>query len=278
MAAGTATLLRGGRAGTINASGIEYEAVFQVITTDKNDGPAIVALAAGVPRYGDVYSVGNEIDFGIRANSIVPVQDSSSPFRWEVRVGYSANLFEDPTIINERNPTARPAIVRWLHEEATEPMERDANGTLVATANREVFRPLPERTVYRPVLHIERNYLVFNDTLQFDYLDSVNSDVFVGGAARTWRCKLLQVDPEFENGFSYKRVIAEFVYKHDEWTITRLHEGFRFKASTSSTSLSEVSARKVPVFLDSTGVRSTAASYLTFYPHREKAFNALGLI
>jgi hypothetical protein len=278
MAAGTATLLRSGRAGSISEAGVDYEATFQVLTTDKNDGPAIVALANGVPRYGDVYSVGNEIDFGIRAKSIVPTQDSNTPFRWEVRVLYSSNLGEDPEQINQPNPTLRPAIVRWLHEEATEPMERDSNGTLVATANGEVFRPLPERTVYRPVLHVERNYLVFNDTLQFSYLDSVNSDVFVGGAARTWRCKLLQVDPEFENGFAYKRVIAEFVYKHDEWTISRLHEGFRFRATAGTTTISEISARKVPVFLDSTGVYATTASYLTFYPHREISFNALGLI
>lgn len=278
MAAGTATLLRSGRGGSISDAGVEYEATFQVLTTDKSDGPAIVALANGIPRYGDVYSVGNEIDFGIRAKSIVPTQDDKSPFRWEVRVVYSSNLGEDPDQILQPDPTLRPAIVRWLHEEATEPMERDANGVLVATVLGEVFRPLPERTVYRPVLHVERNYLFFNDTLQFSYLDSVNSDNFLGGAPGTWRCKLLQVDPEFKNGFAYKRVIAEFVYKHDLWEITRLHEGFRFRASAATTSFTEISGRKIPVFLDSTGVKATTPSYLTFQPHRSISFSALGLI
>jgi hypothetical protein len=277
MSAGTAQLLRYGRTGSVSEAGVSYEAIFQVITTDKADGPGIVVLATGIPRYGDIYSVGNEVDTGITAKSIVPTQDRELPIKWEVRVVYSAEI-DDPDIVNQPNPTLRPAVVRWLSEEATEPREKDAQGTLIATVNGEVFKPLSERTFFRPVVHIEKNFLVFNDLLQFNYLDSVNSDTWLGGTARTWRCRMLQVDPMFEANIRYKRVFAEMVYKHDEWTLEKLHEGFKYRFSTGSTSLRETPGRKVPYFLDAEGLRASTPSYLEFFMHREQPFNALGLV
>lgn len=277
MSAGNAQLVRGGRAGSIVENGVRYEADYQVLTTDKNDGPAIVSLANGIPRYGDVYAVGTELDFGVNCISIEPRQDTTSPYKWIVHVVWSAELGSDPQNINP-NPTIRPAIIRWLHEEYQEETEKDINGTLIATANGERFMPPTQVTRFRPVVHIERNYLVFNDSLQFNYLDAVNSDSWLGGTARTWRCRQLQVDPMFERNIRYKRVTAEMVYKYDEWTLTRLHEGYKYRQSSATTSLIESPGRKTPVFLDSTGVKATTPSYLTFYIHREVSFNALGLI
>lgn len=277
MAAGTAKLLKYGRSGDINGSGVRYEAIYQVITTDQSDGPAIVAAASGVPRYGDIYNVGNEVDFGLTVTSILPEQDRKSPFRWEVRVTWTTPQ-SDPANPPNSQPHLRPAIVRWLHEEFTEIMEKDVNGTLVATFHGEKFKPPLEVTRYRPVLHIERNFLAFNDSLQFDYIDSVNSDTWLSATARKWRCKMFQVDPMFENNFAYKRVTAEFVFNKNEWTKEVLHAGYKHFASTASTQVIEIPNRRVPVFLTTAGYRTTDVSYLTFFPHSEQPFNALGLI
>jgi hypothetical protein len=281
MAAGQAKLLRHGRVGSIGADGVRYEAVFQVITTDKSDGPAIVALASGIPRYGDIYAVGNELDFGINCNSILPRQSKDSPFIWEVTVTYTASLLEDPEQINQPNPTLRPAIIHWLKEEYTEPMERDRDGTVVATVNNEPFVPRIERVMYRPVVHIERNFLAFNDSLQFTYLSAVNSDTWLGGTADKWLCRMLQVDPMFENNIRYKRVTAEFVYNKDEWTVDRLNRGHLYHPSTASTALLPSREEKI-LKLDGTIWRSTDSTtdivYLSFYPYAQQPFNALGLV
>jgi hypothetical protein len=279
MAAGTAQLLRYGRTGSMDDQGRRWEAVFQVLTTDKSDGPATVALANGIPRFGDVYHVGTETDFGTTAISIVPTQDKDSPLKWEVRVVYSS-VSEDPVVINP-NPTLRPAEVRWLREEYTEPMERDRNGTAVTNVNNEPFVPRIERTAYRPVVHIERNFLLFNDSLQFTYLNTVNSDSWLGGAADRWLCRQLQVDPMFENNIRYKRVTAEMVYNDDEWKVERLNNGYLYHPTVGSTVLLPSRTRVIlttngTIWRTSDGTSNIP--YINFYPFTARAFNALGLI
>src|SRR5687768_9987452 len=115
MAAGTATLLRHGRTANFGRDSYSFEAVYLVLTTDKNDGPGIVALASGIPRFGDFYSLGNEFDLAATVNSVEPTQDQESPFRWEVRVVWST-INEDPTSPGVDDPTLEPNIIRWRME------------------------------------------------------------------------------------------------------------------------------------------------------------------
>lgn len=278
MAAGTATLLRHGRTANFGRDGYTFEAVYQVLVTDKNDGPGIVALASGIPRFGDFYSLGNEFDLAATVSSVEPTQDQESPFRWEVRVVWST-INEDPTTPGVDDPTLLPNIIRWRMESYQEAIDRDRDGNLISTQNGEVFDPFPEVTKYRPVVNIERNFRVFNDTLMFSYVGAVNSDTWLGGAAEYWLCRDLIVEPKFEFGISYKRVVGEFVYNRDTWALTLAHRGTQFRSSTSTTGLT-VKPDHSLVFLDSTGVIVPPALFTTisFNVYPARSFQLLGLI
>jgi hypothetical protein len=278
MAAGTAQLLRHGRFGSIAFEETSYEAVYQVITTDKTDGPATVAFANGVPQFNSVYAIGSEFDLGATVSSITPEQDNDNPTIWMVRVRWSTRNLDprDPGVTTD--PTLRPNIIRWRMEPYTEAIDRDRDGNLIQTANKEWFNPFPEVTKYRPVVNIEKNFLVFNDSLMFDYVGSVNSDSWLGGAAEYWLCRDLHVDPQFEFNIAYKRVIGEFVYNRNTWSMVFAHKGTLYRPNNLTTTPIRTPGGEV-VHLTSGGIRTSShVSDLTFNVHPSKPFQALNLL
>lgn len=289
MAAGSANLLRWGRSGQWTAELREYEAVYQVITTDKSDGPATVNLASGLPRLGDMYSVGNETDANAKAIEIDPRQDRDKSERWEITVRFS-NQSPDPSAIQQgqQNPALEPAVVRWSKEEYREVVETDRNGKKICNVNGQMFDPPLEKTKYRPVLLVERNFLNFPDSYELDYPDSENSDAFFGKPPGHWVVRELYSEPRYANGFNYKRVFAAFVYYKNGCATKLLNQGFLYKATTATTILIEDKARRKPVLLNSTGVRiadgstigpgANDATMLNFELGDRLPFNALGII
>lgn len=270
--------MRTGRRATLSADETEYEAVYQVITTSANDGPAVVALASGIPSINSIYSLGNETDTGARVNRIVPDQDRNNPLRWEVTVTWNTRAIP-PNQATHQNPTLRPNIIRWRMEPYEEVMQFDAFDLKVVTANGEWFDPQPVVTRYRPVVSIEKNFATFNDTLMFDYVGSVNSDNWLSGEEGMWLCRVLDVEPLIEQNIAYKRVRAEMIYNYNTWELVLPHKGTLYRANSATTSLTFDPGRPL-VFLDSTGVKITQASATTleFRPYRTLSFNALNLL
>jgi hypothetical protein len=278
MSAGTAKLLRNGRTGSITSDETSWEAVYQVITTDKNDGPATVAFAPGIPVFNSVYSIGSDLDVGATVSSITPQQDDDNPQVWTVRVRWSTKNL-DPQDPGETNdPTLRPNIIRWRMEPYTEAVRTDRDGSLIQTANKEWFDPFPEVTRYRPVVNIEKNFSAFNDSFMFDYTGAVNSDEWLGGDPDYWLCRLLQVEPMHEFGFSYKRVIAEFAYNRDTWALVLPHKGTLYKPSLASVTPIPKPGKEL-VHLTSDGVLSSSHVHdLTFNLQPAEPFQALNLL
>jgi hypothetical protein len=278
MSAGTAKLLRHGRGGSVALAETSWEAAYQVITTDPTDGPATVALAPGIPAFNSVYAIGSELDLGATVSSIVPEQDSEHPQRWTVRVRWSTRNLDPTDPGNTQDPTLRPNVIRWRMEPYTEAVDRDRDGNLIQTANHEWFNPFPETTRYRPVVNIEKNFLTFNDTFMFDYTGAVNSDTWLGGVAEKWLCRELHIDPQFEFGIAYKRVIGEFVYNRNTWSLVLAHKGTLYRPNALTTTPIRTPGGEV-VHLTSSGIRTSShVSDLTFNLHPAQPFQALNLI
>lgn len=277
MSAGTAQLLRTGRTGSITFEETSWEALYQVITTDKTDGPATVALAPGIPAFNSVYSIGNEIDLGALVTSITPEQDSSNPQRWTVRVRWSTKNVDQQTPGQNENPTLRPNIIRWRMEPYTEAIRVDRDGNLIQTFNKEWFDPFPEVTRYRPVVNIEKNFISFNDTFMFNYTGAVNADNWLGGDPDYWLCRILQVEPMFEFGIAYKRVIGEFAYNRDTWKLVLPHKGTLFRRTSTAKPTRKPGGELV--HLTSGGfISSSHVHDLTFNVHPAQSFQALNLL
>lgn len=278
MAAGTAQLLRTGRTGEISPTDQRWEALYQVLTTDKNDGPLVVAVASGIPAFNSIYSIGSETDLGARVVSIVPTQDTDNPQKWEVRVVWSTQNQDPLSPDTPGDPTLRPNIIRWRMEPYQEAADRDRDGNLIQTVNGEWFDPFPEVTRYRPVVNIQKNFLTFNDALMFSYVGAVNSDTWLGGSANFWLCRDLNVEPMYEFNIAYKRVTGEFVYNRDTWSLVLPHKGTLYKNSASSTVLTFDPGRPL-VHLTTAGVRSsTHVATLSFNLYPAQSFSALGLV
>lgn len=278
MSAGTAKLLRNGRTGSVTLGETSWEAVYQVITTDQTDGPATVALAPGLPAFNSVYNIGSEFDLGATVSSIVPEQNTDNPLVWHVRVRWSTQNLDPFDPGDPQDPLARPNIIRWRMEPYTEAIDRDRDGNLIQTANKEWFNPFPEVTKYRPVVNIERNFLLFNDTFMFDYTGAVNSDNWLGGSADQWLCRVLQVEPMFEFGIAYKRVTGEFVYKRDSWALVLAHKGTLYKPNALTTTPARKPGGEL-VHLTTSGIISSShVSDLTFNVFPAQSFQALNMI
>lgn len=278
MAAGTAQLLRHGRTGSVSVGETSWEAIYQVITTDSSDGPATVALAPGLPVFNTVYSIGNETDLGATVTSILPEQDGDNPRVWRVRVIWSTQNLDPFDPGDPQDPLARPNIIRWRMEPYTEAIDRDRDGNLIQTANHEWFSPFPEVTKYRPVVNIEKNFLIFNDSFMFDYTGAVNADNWLGGAPERWLCRILQVEPMFAFGIAYKRVIGEFVYKGDSWALVLAHKGNLYRPNNLTTTPARAPFGEL-VHLTSSGIKTSShVSDLTFNIYPAQSFQALNLL
>lgn len=281
MAAGTAQLLRTGRTGSITKEETSWEAIYQVITTDKTDGPATVALAPGIPVFNSVYAIGSEFDLGATVSSIIPTQDGDNPQRWTVQVRWSTKNLDPFDPGDPQDPLARPNIIRWRMEPYQEDLNRDRNGQIMRNANNELLVDIyqdAQVTRYRPVVNIEKNFLVFNDNLMFTYTGAVNSDSWLGGSADYWLCRILQVEPMFEFSIAYKRVIGEFVYNRDSWRFVVPHKGYLYKANLASASPIPRQSGEL-VHLTSDGVLSSSHVHdLEFDIYPAQSFQALNLL
>lgn len=296
MAAISVNLLRNGRTGSFASQTVTYEAVYQVITDNSSDGPNVVAFASGIPRLGDLYAIGNDVDSRASAVGITPEQDTETPRKWQVRVAYSSEAGGTLEIGEEFDPIDRPPRVEWDKEEYVEVIEKELSSTsaalgtsrLIQTACGESYDPFPEVVRYRPIVRIRRNFILFNDALKFDYLGAVNLTRWFGGDSRTWMCRDLATIEKHAGGLRYVEVTGEFVYNRDTWDLKILHQGFLVRTTTSATekptrahdNFGEPVTR--PVLLDAEGRRlaqgSTSHVIHTYYVYPEKDFHTLSLV
>lgn len=199
-----------------------YTRTFQVKVSAKSDGPAVVLAATGIPRFGDQYVTGTEIDLGARCVTR-EYQETESPYLRRVQVEYSSES-PDPTKQDE-NPLLRAADIDYSFAKYSKPFTRDVDGRAVLNSAELPYDPPIERDDTRGILIITRNEPVFLNAIADAYQDSVNSDAFFGRPAGTWKCQPMRARPAYENGVAFIVVTYEFEYRKEGWRVEVLDQG-----------------------------------------------------
>jgi hypothetical protein len=138
------------------------------------------------------------------------------------------------------NPLNKAVGFEWGQATSTEPIDVDANGRPIVTANGEQIVGLTKE-ISDSVLTMKKNFEVFTPWLQQAYLNSVNSDVFANWAPGTGKMKSLVAKELKFNDLQYFEVTATVQFRVPYnttaakawWGRTR-HEGFYERPASSS--------------------------------------------
>lgn len=290
-----------------------YTRVFEVYTTDDDDGPATAGGSALLPRLGDSHPE----DSQAVVVAVVPAQDSADPRRWIVNIDYDtqpplpeALQPESPTgdpgaeqtpADLPDNPLNRPAIWRGSFQQIQEVLRdaylTDANGDNIGGSKPVVnsagflFDPpvMVERS--RPTLTITKNIPSLNIFALNDVVDSVNKTAWKGLEIRTARLVGVEFQSGLENGVFFWTVSWTFALKFDKWDIRVLDAGLAERVVVPSVPGQpgpQYEIRPIldpqgnpitePVPLDGNGKRlapNQPEVYLLFSGYKQRDFNAV---
>jgi len=235
-----------GREGTIDLDKKEYTVIYKVHTDDKQDGPAIVRTAFGIPAIGAIYVAGNDSD-----NSAVVVEKVATQLavdEWEVAVKYSTDTGQDePTAID--NPLLEPPDITFGFEERriaipgifNDPIGPPSDGGWEAglyAPNGELFDPQPEADYADPVMHVRKNVQTINRYALMILANCVNSDNFDGATPRQYRLKPVTAVRKFNpNVQFYFELSYSLVFRFETWDIQRKNEGHYYWPGGKPTSV-----------------------------------------
>jgi hypothetical protein len=176
-------------------AGRTYVRTFRVLTNNRYDGPNVAIQAAGVNR-GDQYTpegsdAGLEIDTNSYAHTISAAQEDGDGLGWIVSVQYGpySALFAGGG--PEQNPLLQPIDVAWSLRSQEVVADVDINGDAVLNPAFDPYDPPLMRDDPRPVLTVVRNEATWNQLLQVQYRNAINSDPFAG--YQPLMCRVLDI-------------------------------------------------------------------------------------
>lgn len=300
----TATVLgikTSGKGGSIKRkdSVRDFQIVFKVTTDNRSDGAVVVINAAGLPRLGDPYNIGNEFDSGSTVTGIVADETDDSLNIWEVTVTYSS--VQDKDDDRPLNPLARDPVVKLTFTNVREvarglfntqsPPPPPAGGvsfydTALSNSAGEIFDPPPERDRSRPVISIVRNEEFIKPTALMDFADTVNSIDFLGAPPRTVKMAAPTADLLKENDQQFWQVGYAMEYNKETWDFSLPDQGTYFNNSTGGGAISPKSTDAKKFVVEGTpsignldGNAKAAADGVVFYQvfevYEQRDFNTL---
>lgn len=252
---------------------------YQVVC-DATDTLRDVSNAPGLPSLGTLYPGFSQI----RVTDMAPRQ--VSPIYWIVEVTYSGNY--GPGGVTDSPLNERPQI-RFGKIESDEPVDQDYNGAPIVTVNGESIEGVTKK-ISDVTISIQRNYAGIDLAATYQYLDSVNSDTFLGFAPGVVRLTDFSAEEVYsaEQG-GYWRVNAGFQCRwpynttpQKAWWARVRHEGFMVNTgSVIQHAVVEGQPVSKPVLLKSDGTiepNKNNAIWLEFQLYQPLPYNALGLI
>lgn len=205
---------------------------------------------------------------------------------WTATVKSSGEIGgEDPS----SSPIDNTPTIRVSSLESEAEISEDAEGKPIVTVNDEPIYGVKKK-IYDLQISITRNFLAVNDTIAVEYLDSVNSDTFLGFEPGQVKLVSYNYDIVFSGDLTYYKVTGNFVARkpynttaEKAWYFRTRHEGFYEKIGSRIVRAvddnQEPSAK--PVLLKSDGTRETdsdSAHFLEFQLYDTRPYNALGFI
>lgn len=165
-----------------NADGPSYTIVYDIKTTDSNDGPGLVRDYAGW-SYGDSYTWGNETDTRAKCVEISEQPIGSTKTHWQVVV-----KFGDPGLERPDDPLSEPPKVEWGYEDRQYPTLYDANGDPILNPAGDRYDEIFYADDFRRKLTITRNEASFNRAVADQLGNRLNASTWRGYAAKTVKC------------------------------------------------------------------------------------------
>jgi hypothetical protein len=231
-------------------------------SNDALDGPQQVRLFAGVPRIGNPYAVGADLDTGSWALDIDVQASSDGPLLFEITTQYSADWTSignfggsaDPRRQNE-NPILRPVDIKWGSTRFQRPIEYDRNNRAITNSAGLPYDPPVERDDSRTTLSIGRNEASFDPSIKVLYENSVNIDAFFGGNPYYWKIAAITADLAFENGLAFWRVTYNFEGRKEGWVSSLMDRGKAERVQGKLKAITDTAGVPVsdPYPLDGTG-------------------------
>lgn len=212
----------------------EYKATYKVTTDDRDDGPFVVLGSPLLPPANSIWFFGNDLDIWVwcKHSRIISKRedDDSRDKYWFVECIFSNRPTEQSQgscdINNIENPIDRPA--RWSGSffKYTETGVYDRFGVPILTSSHEqIFGPANEWDKGRPVIRVEFNVPLLDLALLCAMIDTVNSDVIWGMAARTVKLSQINWQENWYGCSCYYTLQLEFEVNFDTWDRDVLDEG-----------------------------------------------------
>lgn len=222
-----------------------------------------------------------------------------SPVLYEITAIYETPQF-DPGVsgTGSPNPLTVPALITFDTYSSDELIDEDTNGNAIATANGELFQGVT-RQVSDLQITITKNFASFTPSAFYTYIDSVNSDVFIGFPAGTVRCAGISAREIVQDDWRYWEVTVVFLARKPyrtsnarAWWVRVRHEGFYVRKVDPFGNLPDGRERATddqdppqpvvqPVFLAENGDKLQMGSnpfWKEFQVYESRAFAPMGLV
>lgn len=179
--------------GSEDKEGPKYTLVYDIRTTDEDDGPYTIAGYCGW-SYGDAYVFGNDSDPRAVAISINSVQLGSNKQHWTVTIEFGDPQFEDA-----ENPLDAPPEVTWDFEDRQQPVEQDAAGNWILNSAGDPFEEFVYADDFRRKLKITRNEATFPRSVADALGNRLNAATWQGYAAKLVKLQPIVADRAYHN-------------------------------------------------------------------------------
>jgi hypothetical protein len=275
----------------------------RVLSDSAADGPLVVTAAVGVPRLYDAYVYGSEFQAYVLCREITPtfMGGSNSVWVWEVKCTYKTPEPKEhgkegtgqDTPGQFANPLLTLAEVAWSDETVQVPVFNAYDG---ANANKavqnsagQVFDPPLMKDENRSTLTITRNEAITANHPGADvlYRNYVNSDVWWGQPAGSFRCKSITSSREVKNlpsgsPYPYLKCTYKFgLLASQDISVMDVGDYYQLSMAMPQKPFLDANGNPRKGFLDGAGNALAGPPYtpvyLSFQIYPRKAFGPLNL-
>lgn len=211
----------------------EYTITYRVITTTRADGPYVVLSAGNLPRRGDFYQYGNDLDIFATCKSIGPARlerAEDTGKAWLVDAVFSTKGSQRDPADNPGDPISWAWKVSGSFGSGQWYPRKDANGRAIANTADEPFEDVPPIDDPRMIISLEKNTASLNIDTWKKTRGKVNSSPLWGLPVR--QVKLLQWSWNVQftgQGAAYISNKFEVEINDEGYYYSPLDQGFREK-------------------------------------------------
>lgn len=216
-----------------------------------------------------------------------------SPLLFEVTATYETPDYDPGTSgTGTPNPLLVPALITYGTYSSDELIDEDINGGGIQTVNGELFQGV-SRQVSDLQITIQKNFSSFTPAAFYTYIDSVNSDSFLGFPPGVLRVSGIEASEVVQDDWRYWSVSVTLLARKpyrvpnaQAWWIRIRQEGFYVRTLGDEIVRAEdedTPPQKVvqPVLLDDDGqklAKGVPPKYKTFQVYDSRAFATMGLL